>query len=63
MKAGFDTSNLIYYSHKDEWCLGWRERVTKKEGDRLKILAASISDKLLDKEGICLSNKITVKSL
>lgn len=49
MSAGFDISNLIYYSHADKWSYGWRDPLDNHESasiilKELRTLEASIPE-------------------
>lgn len=36
LRNAIDTENVIYYSHKDEWCWGWRTSLKPEEAASLK---------------------------
>jgi hypothetical protein len=61
LRAGHPVDNLIYYSHTDEWCFGWYEKVTEEQLRTFRNLCTEIKDQLLDWNQIELNNKLCYK--
>lgn len=59
---GYDPSNLIYYDHTNEWCLGWRNPISEDEKSEF-LEACDLAKELLpiDKNGIELTNLLKFK--
>ena len=64
LNNGYDTSNLIYYKHTDNWCLGWRNKVSQSELSELNQVCYKIGiENLSDDKDISILNKLDVKYL